>query len=522
MSDYPIEHLAQKFYDLFKGNTSVYGVSVITGIIGSNGKHEAKSWLKHEATTVDLWKSHLSGEQSIGQVPITTEGTIRWAAFDIDDYKDLGVLDMLKLIEQHNLPIIICRSKSGGAHAYIFFKEPAKVENIRVKLQEIATFFGQGGCEIFPKQDKLGTSANGDVMFGNWLNMPYDGPRSLRYALNNQEQALTASEFIDRAVAMSITEADLLNYQLPRNEVVDMEDGPPCLNHLWSENKDMPSNRNTLLFNTAIYIKKRFPEISKTEFKLKLTTWNAKLTKPLSEKELNSSIVKSTKNKEYQYQCGNPLLKRHCNSHVCCQCLYGIDGDENAFDPNNKTLIQLLTEPPLFFINYKQTQLTLSKEELWSYEKVRQACMVQSRHIPPKMDQEHWLNLVNGYLQSCTVINVPPEATPVGQLKELLQHWKKSATDDIKLLLNRQPVTNPAKELIFRISDLKSMLKTNQFTALPMNHLVEALRSDLHATSKQTTIDGKSVRVWSIADKHLQVADEININQINETSLHNF
>jgi hypothetical protein len=138
------------------------------------------------------------------------------------------------------------------------------------------------------------------------------------------------------------------------------------------------------------------------------------------------------------------------------------------------------------------------------------------------MDQEHWLNLVNGYLQSCTVIHVPPEATPVGQLKELLQHWKKSATDDIKLLLNRQPVTNPAKELIFRISDLKSMLKTNQFTALPMNHLVEALRSNLHATSKQTTIDGKSVRVWSIAEKHLQVADEININQIDEKRLYNF
>jgi hypothetical protein len=517
MSEYPIEHLSTKFFNLFKGNTSVYGVSVMTGVVGADGKHEAKSWLKHEETTTDLWKNHLLGNQSIGQVPITTDGTIRWAAFDIDVYKDLGVLDMLKLITQYKLPIILCRSKSGGAHAYLFFKEPVKAEIIRVKLQEIATFFGQGGCEIFPKQDKLGTSNNGDVMYGNWLNMPYDGPRTLRYALNNEEQALTATEFINLAQKLQISESELMGFKLPRNEVVDMEDGPPCLNHLWAEKKDMTNGRNTLLFNTAVYIKKRYADISKDDLKLKLTTWNAKLVTPLAEKELNSSVVRSTRNKEYQYQCGNPLLKRHCNSHICCQCIYGIDGDENAFDPNNKTLIQLLTDPPLFFINYKQTQLTLSKEELWSYDKVRQACMVQSRHIPPKMEQEHWLNLVNGYLQSCTVIDVPPEATPVGQLKELLQHWKKSASEDTKLILNRQPITNEARELIFRIADLKSMLKTHQFTALPMNLLVEALRSDLQAISKQTTIDGKSVRVWVINEENLQVADELNINKVNET-----
>tara|TARA_R110002074_G_scaffold66837_2_gene157652 strand:+ start:7147 stop:8712 length:1566 start_codon:yes stop_codon:yes gene_type:complete len=516
MNEYPIPHLAEKFMALFKGNTSVYGVSTLTGTVGSDGKHEAQSWLKHEPTTSKIWEAHLLGRQSIGQVPITVEGTIKWAAFDVDEYKDLGVKDMLGLILTHNLPIILCRSKSGGAHGYVFFKEPVQAAAVRIKLQEFATFFGQGGCEIFPKQDKLGTSNNGDVMYGNWLNMPYDGPMSLRYALNEHEQALTSHEFVDFAESRQVTEKEFLGFKLPRNEVVDMEDGPPCLNHLWSEKTHMKGGRNTLLFNTAVYLKKRFPDATKEETRVKLATWNVKLKEPLAEKELEATVLKSTKNREYQYQCGNPVLKNHCNSHVCCNCLYGIDGDENAFDPNNKTLIQLLTEPPLFFIDYKQTQLTISKEELWSYDKVRQACMVQSRHIPPKMDQEHWLNLVNGYLQSCTVIDIPPEATPVGQLTELLQHWKKSAAEDPKLLINRQPVTNKAKELIFRIADLKSMLKTHQFTALPMNKLVEALRTDLQAESRQTTIDGKSVRVWIISDKKLTVAEEININTIQQ------
>lgn len=523
MPEYPIPHLAEKFFNLFKGNPDVHGRSELTGSVTTEGKHEARSWTVHEPTTQKLWERHLQGEISIGQVPVRTDGTVNWVAFDIDTYEGrLNINDILGTIQTLTLPILLTRSKSGGAHGLVFFSTPSRMEQIRPKIQELATFFGIGGCEIFPKQDSLGTAENADVRYGNWLNMPYDGLTSLRYGYNAEGGRLTPSEFVDaaEALAASTTEESFLGIRLPR-PVETLEDGPPCLNYLTSEKLDIKGGRNTLLFNIAIYFKKANPEADAAQTEAYLKEWNSKLNTPLEEKELRKTILASTKKREYRYQCGNPLLKNHCNSQVCAnECLHGIDGDENAFDPNNKTLIQLMTDPCLYFIDYKKTQLMLTKEEFWSYEKVRQACMVQARHIPPKMDQEHWLHLVQGYLESVSVVELPPEATAEGQLLALVAKWKNTATHKPERIVNGAPALNKRGNLVFKLADLMEMLKLHRFFALENNKITHTLKEKAGMQSISVRIKNKTHRCWEIPSSALDNCDEINLGEITETDEH--
>ena len=66
--------------------------------------------------------------------------------------------------------MIVCRSKSGGAHAFLFTKEFVPATVMRVKLKLIASAMGFAGVEIFPKQDYIRVD-RGDT--GSFLNLPY-------------------------------------------------------------------------------------------------------------------------------------------------------------------------------------------------------------------------------------------------------------------------------------------------------------------------------------------------------------
>jgi hypothetical protein len=520
MTEYPIPHLAEKFQALFQGNQDCYGRSELTGEVDEEGKHVARSWLEKQPTTKEVWEAHLKGDVPIGQVPIRSDGTIVWAALDVDVYKDgINVAGFLERIEALNLPIMLCRSKSGGAHALIFFQEPVPVTAVRPKLQEIATFFEIGGCEIFPKQDRIGTSENGDVRYGNWLNMPYDGPASLRFCYKTAEKGYTPSEFIDQADTIKTTLDDFLAIQFSQPPQT-LEGGPPCLNYLVQNKMNMVGGRNTLLFNLATFFKKRDPEATNEAMKTFVADWNLRFEKPLTEDELRKTIFKSQSKRGHHYQCGINLLKQHCNSDICKNCIYGIDGDENAFDPNNKSLIQLQTDPPLYFIDYKKKQLRLTRDEFWSYEQVRKAAMEQARHIPPKMDQEHWLNLVQGYLESVTVVEMPPETTATGQIVDILQHWRKRASYDPEDLFNGMPVLNKKEDMLFRNQDFRSLLKMEQFRALPDNRVTEFLKNGLMAENVVAKAGTKSIRVWKIAKKDLQSASELCLKEPMEPEEH--
>ena len=90
------------------------------------------------------------------------------------------------------LPLVVFRSKSGGAHVFLFTEVPVEAKIVRDKLLSISAILGYGGAEVFPKQIELKSEED----TGNFLNLPYfQGDKTTRYAFKIDGSAANLEEF---------------------------------------------------------------------------------------------------------------------------------------------------------------------------------------------------------------------------------------------------------------------------------------------------------------------------------------
>jgi hypothetical protein len=61
---------------------------------------------------------------------------------------------LIEKIRKLKLPLVVCRSKSGGAHCFLFTTEWVDAKDMQATLQQISAALGYGGSEIFPKADQ--------------------------------------------------------------------------------------------------------------------------------------------------------------------------------------------------------------------------------------------------------------------------------------------------------------------------------------------------------------------------------
>ena len=100
------------------------------GKTGRNGKTEAKYQIVREPLTTESMKDHLSGRSGIGCIPIKSGNVCRFGVLDIDVY-DLDHAALNKKIVSLGLPLHHCRSKSGGAHLYLFLEDWEQASLVR-------------------------------------------------------------------------------------------------------------------------------------------------------------------------------------------------------------------------------------------------------------------------------------------------------------------------------------------------------------------------------------------------------
>ena len=178
----------ENFKSIFNGLERAHGVTFIDkkGVDGE--KIKGKSFVKREPVTEDMWLKHLQGtEPSLGIIPINDDNKCVWGCIDIDSYAGFDHQKLINKIKLLNLPLIVFRSKSGGAHVFLFTTVPVEAKLMRDKLLSISAVLGYGGSEVFPKQVEL--KSEDDT--GNFLNLPYfSGADTTRYAfLENGEAA---------------------------------------------------------------------------------------------------------------------------------------------------------------------------------------------------------------------------------------------------------------------------------------------------------------------------------------------
>ena len=135
-----MDNPVQRFLDLFTGSKGAHGQ---TDVINRqrNGKQQAKYEIVRAPLTVGLVQEHLDGKLGVGSIPIDETNKCLFGALDIDDYNlDLPVL--FAKVKRFKLPLVLCRSKSGGAHLYLFLSEKVAASEVRDRLAEFASILG--------------------------------------------------------------------------------------------------------------------------------------------------------------------------------------------------------------------------------------------------------------------------------------------------------------------------------------------------------------------------------------------
>lgn len=498
--------LAQRFFERFSGLERAHGQYRLNGQVSGKGKKEGHANTVREPLTVTHWERHLKGTLGIGIVPIREDNTCRWGAIDIDEYT--GSLEELSdQVARMEIPLILCRSKSGGPHLYLFLSDDVPAELVRGKLMEWAVALGYSGVEVFPKQVSL--AGENDV--GNWINMPYFGDESedgsLRFAIMGGKR-LTAEQFLDLADMMAMDYDSLSEFKVTQpEEFGDMwEESPPCLQSLAMRGFGEGS-RNNALFDIGVYLRKRYGDDGWEDL---LDEYNQKyMDPPLGHKEV-TSVARSVKRKTYEYRCGEQPICGACNKQICRTRQFGVgtvDGDPGVV---LGTLVKLETEPPYWIWDVDGARLELSTSELKDQNRFHTKVIEVLNKWPTLVKPKQWAEIVRQKLQSVEIVDVPPDATQEGQMWALLEQYctgKQGARTREEMLPPLYKPWTPRE-----VSDVseESYLGRTFFSAVHFKQYLEQNR--LRVTERQLwswlrnrgaehhgfNIRGRFINVWSV------------------------
>lgn len=487
--------LAAQFNALFRGLTRAYGTYKV-----ETTKVEGAKLTGPRSTiigTVDeaLWEGHLSGEKRIGIVPITDDSTCRFGAIDIDVYDGLDYAKIGREVRELKLPLLPCKSKSGGVHLWCFITEPMGAAALQAKLGEFASYLGFGGVEIFPKQTQV-LADRGDI--GNWINMPYfGGAKTSAYAFDMEGAPLSIEEFLEYAQALKVSPEQLLKVSV--QGVGDLTDGPPCLQHL-AKIGCPPGTRNDGLFNYAVYARKSNPgNWEETLFK-----YNSKfLRPPLTDEEVRA-VIKSASRKEYIYTCSKPPVKQHCNSGLCRSRKHGVGTMVGM--PTFSNLTKFDSRPPVWFLDIDGGgRLELSTEDMQMQNRFQKRCMEGLNMMPMSIKPGVWHSMMQALLEKVTIIEAPPDASPTGQLFEYLETFctsRAQARNRDELLLGKPWVEH--NRCYFKLSSFIEFLERKHFRSFTPTQVSSQLKEAFGGEHRFFKIKDKGCNTWSVPAFNIQ------------------
>lgn len=483
-----------RFKAIFSGLDIAYGTYKIEGSRG-DGKQAGKAVVVRKPPTDDLWEKHLTGvEPSLGIIPIRADNSCIWGCIDIDQYP-LDHAGLVKKIKSLELPLVVCRSKSGGAHVFLFTKEPIAAARMQDYLKSSAALLGEAGREIFPKQAEILVD-RGDT--GNFLNLPYfGGDQTMRYGIKEDGSAATLEEFY-AMVEANIQGTDLVVPEPPKKAEQVIPDGPPCLQALCTQG--IPEGgRNNTLFNVGIYLKKIHP----VNWENPLIEHNFKYVHPPLPNNEVQILVKQLNKKDYRYKCKDAPLNSFCNSGLCRTRKHGI-GAHGPDAPQLSSLSKYNSEPPLWFLDINGKRIELDTDHLYNQSMFQKACVDKINVLPPTLRKQDWEQMLNALLKEMVESEQIHEATDdtsiTGRFVDLLEEFCthiQQAMDRDEILLGRPWTDEEEAKTYFRMKDLEAHLKRNNFVGLTAPKMAQRLR-DLGGEPIPLFLKGRATRCWRL------------------------
>lgn len=499
--------VVKRFMSLFDGYEKAYG-QYRTVSKSDDGKLSGRALTISEPVNTKNFEDHLKGDGPIlGIIMLKQNNTCSFGCIDIDIRGIVKLNEPLEELEKRvqDMPLVLCRSKSGGAHLYLFADPPIPAKQMVSKLNEFAAQLGYGGVEIFPKQVQRANERDR----GNWINLCYHGGNeSERYAIR-KGQRLNLEEFIKFAEEKRTSIEELESYKANLTEM--FQDGPPCLQYL-STMGFPEGTRNVSLFNIGVYYRKKNPD----DWQEDVMKHNYEHIKPsLSASEVNG-IIKGVAKKDYIYTCKQAPICNYCERTKCLKRQYGIGGGGIGQTIEIDAITKYETENKMsvrWYIEIGGERIEVTTEQLLDQKRLQRMCVERLNKCPSTMPAPRWEQRVNELLEVVEVIHDPDDASPKGQFEKLLDTFLtgKVQARHRDEIMNGKPWHNAEEERVyFRSEDLFVYLDTRRYKYSSQHQIWSWLREG-GAERKTFRIKGKPVKVWSVSAPDFFEEEELEI-----------
>jgi hypothetical protein len=489
----------REFHQLFAGRDDVYGTYAISGVDRDKGEKrtgKAKTVIDTEVT-VELYEKHLDGEQSLGVVPIRLDGTVSWFAIDVDNYGDDKLHSKLAhKIDRLDLPLLVFKSKSGGAHLFCFLIEPAQAGDVREHALKYVKALGlPKTTEIFPKQEAIVRS---DA--GSWINLPYFGDTRPCLSADGKTE-LSLKEFRLLAADREVHPSDL-GFKTKALETKDTSgeadvDGgaPPCIVTMLNDGIE-EGGRDNAMTHIAVFMKKAYPD----DWQEKLMEVNEEgVHPPLPTSEM-FRVIKSAERKDYQYLCKQTPMSGICDKTSCLKRKFGVgDGESGLANFHIDSIRKIGAEEPYYIVVVDGTPIRLQTEELLTFRKFEVKVFEAINKIIRPFKPMEWKEFIADITANIEVEVAPEEVSTSGAVRNLFMNWTEQRLNGVRGDLSRVGDGQPffdGKQIFFRGTDFLSYVRRNANSIID-NRLIWLSLSEDGAEEKRVNINGRDMKVWT-------------------------
>lgn len=465
----------------------------------------------------DDFVGHFSGKLGIGCVPLRDDDTCYWGAIDIDNHgksEDTDIAGVEKAVQDLGLPLVACRSKSGGVHLYLFMNEPVRAELVRRVLKMWADRLSVPGTDcLFPKHDRMNRdNETGEKGLSNWINFPYFDTtkhKTIRYAVINGKPA-PLSMFLDYAEGKRQTGLDIQRWAN-----FDHSEAPPCLQAKFKDGF-VPGERNAGVYQITVYARKKERDLDTA----------AEVAHELAEQYMpdlkygeRQKTIKSGLSKTYNYKCDD--FKDVCDKEACRKRKYGVSETQYR-DMRSKELLPEFADAimwvgstePRWSVKARMSEgieyeiKYLNTDELRKYDLFRRRMIEMTPVFLPPMKQGEWDTIIGPVMAAKISMPMPEDTTELGVIKTRLREFLGKANFDVdftdtkerKPLLRGLPVVQNYKGLdyiMFRSQDFEKYIKDTK-TDLTKKDMWLRITNELGAQSDRIRVGPNFVSVWML------------------------
>ncbi len=525
--------IGERFYSLFKANPDVYVRHEPPFAADASGKikgawvgiakekiYEGKKYTLGDILplTAAKYKEHLTGGDGLAVEPLRPDNKCFFAAIEIDVY-GINYTSLIQKLYHHGLKFAPFVSKSGGLHAYFFFKDPEKGKDVLAFLSKVVEVFGlnrlytsdkgKSKIELFPKHAVLEPGSNGSHIFLPYYNA--ENPEVCRQKMISSEGKLLGIVKALAAVEGMITSLDEMNDVMKR---LPYSDAPFCVQMITLTGALAEGDgRNDYIYQCGVYLKKK----QKENFLPELLAMNAELAEPQPEKDVAATYA-SVMSKQLEYKCKTGVCSEFCDTKLCRLREYGVGKDKaNHFTgfASWGEISRVMAAQPYYLWKVQVEEGGSVKEiridceaDIMNELVVARACIQYVNRAPLIVKANDWIGIVNQSLSGIESRQIEvPKNTDTSEMSALQRYFMRYLTHrqvqhDMAILVQAGQVYHKEGFYYFTTDGFKDYLRIQKFPVARLNLRAELLRYGCEDGKVQYTVRSgvKEIACWKKAE----------------------